>query len=353
MAMTALAFVKPRDRFLLRWILRGGQIIPSVELSNLSFVHIATWGIVRQPGKPWDGHLLFVSNFSGDGDEYIANFSDAITTRVNRAFGKCVDFPGAQPSPAFIDYVAKRNHKPSVYYSYYPDATVRDVGAALRAAPRIARLRTLARKDSPVRFVESYFEALNAVQPRGAAAIVPKRRFQLFLESLRGASVSSLSVIFTVKPEKEIDIPSTLGVLRKAAGDVFERVEGTHFARFVVLPRQEGRTSLLFSAQVDGSVTRYVKRLWAAKRFELEAVWDLGEDCPDPSSRRGFSRWFKRHSVPSYLFISEAGHSSRQDVRRALAEREELLNFVAQNQGKTTSSLPANFIKRFPQVAAR
>jgi hypothetical protein len=345
--MTALAFVNPIDRWRLRATLIGGQLFPSVELANLRFVHIATWGVVNHPGRPWHGHLLFVSNFSGDSDEYIANFADAITARVNRAFGRCVGFPGAQPSPGFIGYVRQHDHPAQVYYSFYPQASVRDVGAALRAKPEIDALSVLADKAPPRQFARSYVQALHDVQPRGATAIRPKKRLQLTWEAWHKASVSSLTAIFTLTYDGAAKAKVVLEAFDAVAADVFKDVAGTHFARLVNLPGDgQQKSSLLFSAQIDGTGVDYVNRL--TSHPELDSVWRLCEGYPGLSDAGRFTKWFEWASVPSSLFITEAPWTTRDEVSAALSRHERLLNFAATNQNAKPEDLTTEFALSFP-----
>jgi hypothetical protein len=346
-AMTALGFVPRPKRWRLRLTLLAGQLYPSVELAALSFIHLATWAVVRQPGLPWDGYLLFVSNFSGDSDEYIANFADVIPDRVNKSFGMCEGFPGAQPSPAFIHYVNERLHFPDVYYSAYPDATVRDVGAASRVSTHVERLRRSARRSTPAQFAADFRKALHATQAKDAKDPTPERRFKLIARAWSPAQVSSLSVIFPVQDGLALD--RALGALDDlAATTLFDGIHGTHFARLVRLasPARPREPSLLFSAQVDGTPANYIERLRMGGGPALDAVWASCARYPGVADPVLFRDWFEFSAAPSSLFIAES-QMTVEEVRDALKRHRQFRNFAVVEQGVPPEDLLAAFQRAF------
>src|SRR5581483_8992504 len=318
----------------------------SAELANLSFIHVASWSLVRRRSSLWDGHLLFISNFSGDSDEYIANFADVVPTRITRSFGLCDGFPGAQPSVGFIAFERSHDFPASVYYSAFRNQTVRDIGLYLRVNAHVDALQKAADSGSVDGFCEAYNATLEEVHERAPRRITVRQRVWLVLASWRPARrMHSVTAMLTLKKDGSgaaldaATVSDALRALAEVVTDVFDKVGGTHFARFVQLP-DAAPDSLLFSAQVDGRPKPYVARLCKAilERPELAAVFALCEGWPGDRPRR-LERWLRQFMVPAQLLIAGNRQASVGEILRARDRTVVFLEFAGKHQSSPGQQL--------------
>ena len=342
--MTAVVRVPRGNRWHLRMWLFLGKMIPSAELANLSFIHVATWSVVRRHHRPWDGHLVFISNFSGDSDEYIANFCDVVPVRITRSFGWCEGFPGAQPSVDFIAYERSHDYAPSVYYSAFEAQTVRDLAMYVRVAKQVKLLCKAAKRNSVPTFCEAYNNVLTTAHERDPGPITVSRRLAVILAAWRpGRRMHSVTTILPLKKDEKDSVDSALKALERVVKHVFDDVPGTHFARFVKLPGTEP-DSLLFSAQVDGRAGPYLGRLGDAigAHPELKEVFACCEGYPRDGRRR-LRGWLGHYLVPAQLLIAANPRVTVASILEAKDLTPEFLDFAADHQGLQPAALLAAF----------
>ncbi|MGY2735084.1 hypothetical protein [Sphingomonas sp. UYP23] len=70
--------------------------------------------------------LLFASTYDGDFEQYIKDFATIIPDHIDKELEDCVGFPGVR-SPEIWKYLADHQIGSFVFYSAYPNVTVRDV----------------------------------------------------------------------------------------------------------------------------------------------------------------------------------------------------------------------------------
>jgi hypothetical protein len=121
------------QRAVLRVRRRLGQ---SRRLREMSFIHFAHWVTIdhfpgeRRPTRY--AYMLFQSNFDGSRGGYVDAFSVVIPMRMALLWGSSFGFPGARPSGPFRRYIHHNDIPVDHYYSAYPDASVAEIGSALR-----------------------------------------------------------------------------------------------------------------------------------------------------------------------------------------------------------------------------
>jgi len=97
---------------------------PWGALEGVTSIHFARWTIC-------DGgdSLLFESNYDGSWDSYIDNFVDVTGPGLNRIWGNCKGFPrlGTADINSFKECVRAHQHPALVFYSAYPDLTVKNI----------------------------------------------------------------------------------------------------------------------------------------------------------------------------------------------------------------------------------
>jgi hypothetical protein len=140
----------------------------------------------------------------------------------------------------------------------------------------------------------------------------------------------------------------------------FERVSGTHMARWVILadfidrphyrqrrPDHLAGPVLLFSANLDGDLDSYLDRLAVNLIAEAAEVWGRCAGCPDPLTVEGLTGYLRRHQVDCGFFYAAYGGSTVEQVRAALSRRERLIAFATAHQGADPSALHRAFLAEF------
>ena len=165
-------FTTPLQRLI---FLLAPYLKPTRQLKKLSFIHFARWAIIPRRKWPYLGspqqrenlkydYLLFCSNFNGTWEQYIAAFSDVVSTGINRIWGVTVNFPGARPLGPFSAFIRFNQCDTDHYYAAYPGASTTDVKAALLVQAELDKLAGEADDLSPEEFERRYQQFLTRVQ---------------------------------------------------------------------------------------------------------------------------------------------------------------------------------------------
>jgi hypothetical protein len=132
--MTVLSSVKKQcwPRLLLRFFLFLGEQLakPSAtgQLSGLSTIHFARWALID------DGNtLLFESVYDGSWESYIDDFRDHAASGMNAIWANCDGYPkgGCLDIEYFKQLIRSHQHPAEVFYSAYPDQTLKNIASDL------------------------------------------------------------------------------------------------------------------------------------------------------------------------------------------------------------------------------
>lgn len=150
------------------------HLVPALlrKLRRLSFIDYAGWGVTDP--LPWGGPvpgarrqantLVFISNFDGGRDEYLAEFAEALRVRLGLVWLSSVGFPGPfrltpfQRSATMYDYGADH------YYAARPTATATDITRALELERSLLTFRAEAAAVDADAFPERFHRFLSEVQ---------------------------------------------------------------------------------------------------------------------------------------------------------------------------------------------
>jgi hypothetical protein len=129
--LTTLSKIKPGHVILLREMLNRGSDLTAFILRDIETIHYASWVIVEYGG---DDYLMFLSNFSGSFEKYIDDFSSVIALAfgLDLIWGNCEGWPGIESLEELKAFIRATTLRADLYYSAYPEATVRDILAALK-----------------------------------------------------------------------------------------------------------------------------------------------------------------------------------------------------------------------------
>jgi hypothetical protein len=302
--------------------------------------------------------MIFLSDYDGDPTEYLAAFGLAMKRGMNLAFGSYAHFPGCQPTRPFIDYVERSRSPALLRYSAYPDVTVRDVDAALAVSGRVDEVRRMVDADD-VRFAERYralVESLALGPPPEVPSLLPG-----VWHALRARStVRGLTVLLPVDPDRKAGVVAAVAALAAEAPSVFERIGGVHFAR-IALVRVAGRRSrpwwarpaevrdhLLVSAWFDGDARIFVGRLVGALAPRADALWAGSPGCPGADEPERLATWLLDRRLRPALFLGCRSGVSVDQVREALARREQAFDLVTAVAGRPLEDIRRELKRLWP-----
>jgi hypothetical protein len=106
------------------------------NLSGIPTIHSLRWVVIPPAKHRKEHYLLFESNYNGSWDSYVDDFVQYACRRMNLIWGKCKDYrsQGAQDAEWFKQHIRNFLFPAQVYYSAYPDLTVRNILTCLRVA---------------------------------------------------------------------------------------------------------------------------------------------------------------------------------------------------------------------------
>jgi hypothetical protein len=172
-----------------------------------------------------------------------------------------------------------------------------------------------------------------------------------------GGNVYALTTLLEIRPGFADDLREAAQKLPRDPGP-FGGVDGTHFARLVVLDRfaYEGPAPdapdvrgefLLFTAVIDGKECRsYLRRLWEQGGDELREIWQRCENAPSGDDAAAFERWMVRHQLTARAFFRDYD-GSVEEVKDALELRKQVREFAIRTQSFTAPDLYAAFQQEF------
>jgi hypothetical protein len=313
------------------------MVVMSTALAELRVIHFAQWcAFPRLPGATGRarrrGGLVFVAEFDGDLHEYLAAFGLAVPGGMRAAFGATQRFPGPRPTRRLIDYVEHWRVRDLLRWSAYPDATVRDVDAALDVRRLLGELRAIDPALRPSEFAAAC-RTLVASLDR-APRTVRQSPWRCVWTALTGSRrVGSFAAALPLAPGAADRVAEAVD----RHPDLFAAVDGTHFARLshlAPLAAESARDGadpgrLLLAAFVDGRGRDYPARLIASLGPAADEVFGGCPGYPGAAVPAAAAAWLARHRLAATLFVPCRAVMPVASVRRALARHERALDLVA------------------------
>ncbi|MEU5398121.1 hypothetical protein ABZ348_02300 [Streptomyces sp. NPDC005963] len=139
-AFMATTPILPGRRAALQDYLDGLPRGEDSPLARLGTIHFARWLVLRDlvhqgPSQRRDtlqsSYLVFVSNFDGPLDRFLADLLTRMGPEVDTIWRNCVGYPGTEHADAFVAYLKHNQIETTAFLSAYPEATVADVREAL------------------------------------------------------------------------------------------------------------------------------------------------------------------------------------------------------------------------------
>jgi hypothetical protein len=174
----------------------------------------------------------------------------------------------------------------------------------------------------------------------------------------RNGQARALNIFTPIRPGEEQALHTYLADLGRGPASPLARSTRTHFARWVIIdrlptecvpkPDRLRRIQLLFTSSFDGDQRSYLEDLVDVLAAEVPEVWGRCEGCPGLSMPAALVNWLLDHRVRSSFFVAAYNKSTVQDVRNALAAREQALAFALRAQELDAGDRLQAFREVFP-----
>jgi hypothetical protein len=161
-ALTLVTPLRPGGRVRLRFIFWLANHLPLARwtLLRLRLIHYARWTIVSRP-RP---HLFFESNFNGTPDAYVEAFSYVFPRGMRAIWRSSRGFPGAVPVESLRAWIRLWAREESHYYCAYPEASTKQILAALEVRRRLREFAPRVVGMGPDEFTAEYERLVSDLQ---------------------------------------------------------------------------------------------------------------------------------------------------------------------------------------------
>ena len=164
----------------------------------------------------------------------------------------------------------------------------------------------------------------------------------------RTGGVYALTTFASILPGHVEAVQEYLDTLPEAEHSPLARLTQLHLSRvhiFKELVAQPGcpaekldAPQLVFTSSFDGSLDRYLDDL-CTKVPECDSWWGHCVGYPGRADKAAFKAYVRAHKIDAQLFANAYPGATVQDVRRALATRERVIDFAVAAQGLDAAAL--------------
>ncbi|HEY6085236.1 MAG TPA: hypothetical protein VIU63_07550, partial [Nitrospira sp.] len=168
-----------------------------------------------------------------------------------------------------------------------------------------------------------------------------------------------LTVLTPIIPGREETLKQYLEDLPYGAESPFEKTRCTHLARWVIIPQLYyegapqkrdtlGSQYLLFESNFDGAdLDKYVAVLCRDMPLEADKIWGCCVGYPGISNVDAFRKYLCHNQIDCTFFVAAYPDATVNDVRTALAFREEFTAFAIAAQQLDAVALQESFRAAF------
>jgi hypothetical protein len=158
-ALTLVTPVSTAGRLWLRVLFRLATWLPLPRWTvlRLRLIHFARWTVL-------DRSLVFESNFNGTPDAYVEAFSYVFPRGMRAIWGSSEGFPGPVPVEPLRDWIERNTVETTHYYAAYPEASTKEVLAALDVRRRVREFEARTRHMDDAGFAREFEELMSDLQ---------------------------------------------------------------------------------------------------------------------------------------------------------------------------------------------
>jgi hypothetical protein len=168
--------------------------------------------------------------------------------------------------------------------------------------------------------------------------------------------VYALTTFASILPGHKDELQAYLDDMPLAEASPLARLSQLHLSRIhifdelVAQPRSEAEKldapQLVFTSSFDGDLDRYCDDI-CDKVPEADDWWGHCVGYPGRSDKAAFRAYIRAHKIDTQLFANAYHGATVQDVKAALALRDKLFDFAADNQGLGAAELQQRFRSAF------
>jgi hypothetical protein len=172
----------------------------------------------------------------------------------------------------------------------------------------------------------------------------------------RTGGVYALTTFASILPGHVDEVQRYLDTLPEGEHSPLARLSQLHLSRihiFTELVDQPGHPAekldapqLVFTSSFDGSLDRYIEDL-RTKVPECDEWWGRCVGYPGRSDAAAFRAYIRAHKIDTQLFANAYHGATVQDVKRALATRERVIDLAVAGQGMDAAELQRRFRAEF------
>jgi hypothetical protein len=172
----------------------------------------------------------------------------------------------------------------------------------------------------------------------------------------RTGGVYALTTFASLLPGHADGVQRYLDTMPEGEHSPLARLSQLHLSRihiFTELVAQPGHAAerldapqLVFTSSFDGDLDRYIEDL-RTKVPECDEWWGHCVGYPGRADASAFRAYIRAHKIDTQLFANAYPGATVQDVKRALATRERVIDLAVAGQGMDAAELQRRFRAEF------
>jgi hypothetical protein len=144
-----------------------------------------------------------------------------------------------------------------------------------------------------------------------------------------------------------------------AKGSPLAKLPRTHMGRFVIIVDFHNDPSwgqkeehldlqyLVFTTNHDGDLDTYLDELCEVLAPEAREIWGRCVGCPESASGAALKKYLKHNQIDCGFFYAAYGEATVREVKTALAQRDQVIDFATRTQGMGPADLQQAFLAEF------
>jgi hypothetical protein len=144
-----------------------------------------------------------------------------------------------------------------------------------------------------------------------------------------------------------------------ATGSPLAKLPRVHMGRFVIIEDFHNDPSwgqkeehldlqyLVFTTNHDGDLDTFLDELCEQLAAEAPDIWGHCVGCPDAPEGAALKKYLKHNQIDCGFFYAAYGDATARDVKAALAQRDQVIDFATRAQGMAAAELQQAFLAEF------
>lgn len=180
----------------------------------------------------------------------------------------------------------------------------------------------------------------------------------LFGDPNRNGQAYGFQAMTPIKPGEEDELRAYLEGMH-AQGSPLAKLARVHMGRFVIIKdffidpswgQKEEHLDLeylVFTTNHDGDLDSFLDDLCEKLAPEAPEIWGHCVGCPESASGAALKTYLKHNQIDCGFFYAAYGDATVRDVKAALAQRDQVIDFATRTQGMEPAELQSAFLAEF------